>query len=81
MKYRAVCSSAKDKNGKTVQPLTQSGRTNSDFVAFATLAGLPAADLTTFRDCVSQMTNKKMVQAMTEDASVNGIGTTPASSS
>lgn len=76
VKYHAVLM-GKDKNGKTVQPTTQAGRTTSDFVTYATLAGLPAADATSFRDCVSQMTNKKMVEAMTEYASVNGIGSTP----
>ncbi|HEY3736358.1 MAG TPA: MauE/DoxX family redox-associated membrane protein [Jatrophihabitans sp.] len=66
----------KDKSGKIVRPNSQSGVSVTDFTRYGTDLGL-TTEATTFRDCVSGESNKKLVQAMTEIASTRGVGLTP----
>jgi protein-disulfide isomerase len=64
--------------GKQVQPEEGSnGRSDTDFVRYARLAGITGNDLTTFSSCVSSEQHKGLVQAITDRASRDGITGTP----
>ncbi len=63
---------------KQVQPSEGSnGRTDTDFVKYAKLAGISGNDLTTFSSCVSTEEHKGLVQAITDNASKSGVNGTP----
>jgi protein-disulfide isomerase len=62
----------------SIQPAEGSGgRTNAQLITYATAAGLPKNSVSTFGACVNAQTHKALVQAMTENASKNGINSTP----
>jgi protein-disulfide isomerase len=63
---------------KSVQPAEGAGgRSDTLLDSYAQKAGLPQKKLTTFDQCVLGQTHKALVQAITEDASKNGINATP----
>jgi protein-disulfide isomerase/uncharacterized membrane protein YphA (DoxX/SURF4 family) len=62
----------------TIQPAEGSGgRSDADLQQYGQAIGLTAGNLTTFDRCVSQGTHKALVEGMTEDASKQGILSTP----
>ncbi len=68
----------KDKEGATVQPEENgNGRSNADFVRYAKEAGLTGEAYTTFTSCVNSETHKALVEAMTVQASKDGVNSTP----
>lgn len=65
-------------HGKQVQPAEGShGRPNSAFVSYAQAIGIKGSDLTTFTTCVQDQQHKALVQALTEQASKDGVNSTP----
>jgi protein-disulfide isomerase len=61
-----------------VQPAEgSSGRTDSELESYAAKIGVTGSALTTFDTCVSQQTHKALVQAITDQASRNGVNATP----
>ncbi|MDT4918918.1 MAG: hypothetical protein QOH89_3618 [Pseudonocardiales bacterium] len=53
------------------------GRTDANLQEYGQAIGLTGSDLSTFDRCVAQQTHKTLVEAMTEEASKNGIVGTP----
>lgn len=67
-----------DKEGQKVQPAEgASGRPNADFVRYAKEAGATDAQQTTFTSCVNEESHKALVEAITEQASKDGVNSTP----
>jgi protein-disulfide isomerase len=65
-------------DGKQVQPPEGGGgRSNTQLIGYAQHIGMTGTDRTTFASCVQGETHKALVEAMTEDASKNGINGTP----
>lgn len=68
----------KDRSGQRVQPGEGSnGRSDAELIGYASLAGIPAGQTTSFGTCVQTEQHKALVQAMTDDASKRGITGTP----
>jgi protein-disulfide isomerase/uncharacterized membrane protein YphA (DoxX/SURF4 family) len=64
--------------GKEVQPPESGpGRSDTQLGLYAANAGITGAALTTFDTCVTSETHKALVEAITEDASKNGVNATP----
>lgn len=62
----------------SIQPAENShGRTDSQLISYAQKAGIKGTSLTTFTSCVQEETHKALVQALTEQASKNGVNSTP----
>jgi protein-disulfide isomerase len=53
------------------------GRTDAQLESYAAKAGITGKDLTTFDGCVSNENHKSLVQALTDQASKNGVTGTP----
>lgn len=64
---------------KGVQPAENSnGRNDTKLIEYAQKAGLPQAKITsTFTPCVTDESHKALVEALTEQASKNGVNSTP----
>lgn len=61
-----------------IQPVEgHGGRSNTQLGGYAQKVGIKGSDLTTFDRCLQEQTHKALVEAMTEDASKNGINGTP----
>jgi protein-disulfide isomerase len=61
-----------------VQPQEgKGGRSDTQLGEYAQKAGLPQKKLTAFDRCVQEQTHKALVEAITEDASKDGINATP----
>lgn len=64
--------------GPAIQPAENAGgRSDGQLEAYGQTIGLTGQDLTNFDRCIVQDTHKSLVEAMTEDASKNGIIGTP----
>jgi len=62
----------------SIQPAENShGRTDSQLISYAQKAGIKGNSLTTFTSCVQEETHKALVEALTEQASKNGVNSTP----
>ncbi len=65
-------------DGKQVQPAEGAGgRSNTQLASYAQHIGIKGGKLTTFDRCVQEQTHKALVEALTEDASKDGINSTP----
>jgi hypothetical protein len=61
-----------------VQPAEGSnGRTDGNFILYASQAGLNPAQISTFTTCLTNEAHKPLVEAITEQASKDGITGTP----
>lgn len=68
----------KDTKGQQVQPSEGSGgRTDGNFILYASQAGLNPAQISTFTTCLTNEAHKALVEAITEQASKDGITGTP----
>ncbi|MEO6885565.1 MAG: MauE/DoxX family redox-associated membrane protein [Jatrophihabitantaceae bacterium] len=73
VKYRAVLFGT-DKSGAKVQPSSSSARTDLDFNRYATeIGGMTSDQTTAFRDCVQLMSNKPLIEGLTEKAGLRGV--------
>ena len=62
----------------SIQPTEGShGRTDTQLISYAQKVGIKGTALTTFSTCVQNETHKALVQALTEQASKNGVNGTP----
>ena len=62
----------------TVQPAEGThGRTDTQLVSYAQKVGIKGTSLTNFTGCVDNETHKSLVEALTEQASKNGVNSTP----
>jgi protein-disulfide isomerase/uncharacterized membrane protein YphA (DoxX/SURF4 family) len=62
----------------SVQPAEGShGRTNAQLISYAQKVGVKGTNLTDFTSCVQDQKHKALVQALTEQASKNGVNSTP----
>jgi protein-disulfide isomerase len=65
-------------NGKQVQPAEGSnGRTDADLLKYAAAAGITGSAATTFDTCITSEKHKALVQAITDQASRDGVNGTP----
>ena len=77
VKYHAVLFGT-DKEKQKVQPAEGAdGRPNADFVRYAKELAATDAQQTTFTSCVNQESHKALVEAITEQASKDGVNSTP----
>jgi protein-disulfide isomerase len=68
----------KDSKGQQVQPAEGSdGRKDGNFILYASQAGMNPAQISTFTTCLTNETHKALVEAITEQASKDGITSTP----
>jgi protein-disulfide isomerase/uncharacterized membrane protein YphA (DoxX/SURF4 family) len=67
-----------DAAGNTIQPPESGpGRTDKQLISYADAAGLPKKNKVAFTTCVDSLQHRKLVQAMTEQASKRGVVGTP----